>query len=91
MSKLPITNLRCYCLHGSSDPTIFSAAVGQEALAGRETLIVGLILPMSGIVATVQGRVDSGLSEDLTSLPARLIGLAAMIAGVALPGSLAAS
>jgi hypothetical protein len=56
----------------------------------NEQLIVGLGFLILGIVIMVVGRIDIGASEDVTGLPARLLGLASMIMGLALLLSLAA-
>ncbi len=50
----------------------------------NEHLIGGLAFLILGIAVMVVGRVDIGASEDLTGVPARLIGLAAAIMGLLL-------
>jgi tellurite resistance protein TehA-like permease len=49
-----------------------------------EQLIVGLGFLILGIAIMVVGRIDIGASEDLTGLPARLLGLASVIMSLAL-------
>jgi hypothetical protein len=44
--------------------------------------VLGFLMFGAGILAT--GRVNVGLSEDVTGLPARLIGLAATMMGMVL-------
>ena len=56
----------------------------------NEQLIVGLGFLIFGIVIMVVGRIDIEASENVTGLPARLLGLASVIMGLAILLSLAA-
>ncbi len=56
----------------------------EDWLEANGLLISGLILLVFGIGLTITGRVDVGLSEDITGFPVRLLGVAAAAIGMLL-------
>ena len=60
------------------------ALVNLDWVEANKQLIAGCAFLIWGIFVMVAGRIDIGLSKDVTGLPARLIGLVAVIVGLVL-------